>query len=170
VTIAPIRKTVQVKSAPEAAFTLFTGHIHRWWPAGIGIGAAPRVDLVIEPGAGGRWFERSADGAETPWGRVMAWEPPHRVLLAWQIGEGWRYDPALETEIEVVFEAHAGGTRVTLEHRHLERLGAQAAQIAQRLAGGWPGIVEGFAVWFDAAHSDAEQPETDQPDWKEDRR
>ncbi len=158
-TIAPIRKTVQVKAPPAGAFALFVGHIGRWWPAGIGIGAAPRVELVIEPGQGGRWFERSADGMETQWGRVIDWAPPKRLLLAWQIGEGWRFDPALETELELLFEPHQGGTRVTLEHRHLERLGAEAARIAERLAGGWPGIVEGFAAYGDTAHGDTARPE-----------
>jgi uncharacterized protein YndB with AHSA1/START domain len=156
-TIAPIRKTVQVKAAPSAAFALFTGHIGRWWPGEKAIGAAPHVDIVIEPEAGGRWFETSADGVETQWGRVMEWDPPHRLLLAWQIGDGWRFDPAVETELELTFEACEGGTRVSLEHRHLERLGPDAARIAQSLGGGWPGVVEGFAAWSDAAYVDTEE-------------
>ena len=146
-TIAPILKTVQLKITPERAFEMFTRHIGRWWPAGMTIGAAPAVDIVIEPQTGGRWFERDASGAETQWGRVMDWSPPHRLLLAWQIGEGWKFDPDLETELELAFHPQDGGCKVTMEHRHLERLGAGAASMAQMLGGGWPGIIDGYAAF-----------------------
>jgi uncharacterized protein YndB with AHSA1/START domain len=68
------------------------------------------------------------------------------LLLAWQIDAQWRYDPGLRTELELRFEPDAGGTRVTLEHRGLERLGSDAARIAGMLGNGWPGQLAGFAA------------------------
>jgi hypothetical protein len=149
VTIAPIVKTVDLKCAPARAFALFTGRMAAWWPASHHIGGAPFEEIVIEPAAGGRWFERSEDGAETPWGKVLAWAPPGRVLLAWQLRADWTYDPDFETEVEITFEPQGQGTRVRLEHRNLERYGADAEAIAASLGGGWPTIVEGFAAFAD---------------------
>jgi uncharacterized protein YndB with AHSA1/START domain len=146
-TIAPIRKTVTVAAPPQRVFELFTGHMGAWWPKGMTIGASPAAEILIEPRAGGRWFERSEDKVETSWGRVMAWEPPRRVLLAWQITSAWVYDPKFETELELTFAAEGAGTLVSLEHRNLERFGDDAARMAESLGGGWPGIIEGFAAY-----------------------
>ncbi len=149
-TIAPIVRTVQVKAPPAQAFDLFVRRMEDWWPKGRTIGRNPHVAIIAEPRAGGRWFERDAEGAETPWGQVLAWEPPFRLLLAWQINSQWAYDPALFTEVELTFvAAEAGGTVVTLEHRHLERFGAGAAQHAQLLGGGWPGYLAAFGQFAD---------------------
>jgi uncharacterized protein YndB with AHSA1/START domain len=143
--IAPIVQTIEVKVPPARAFAAFTGRMGDWWQGGT-IGKAPQVAIEMEPRPGGRWFERDAGGVETDWGRVLAWEPPSRLLLAWQIDAQWRYDPDLRTELELRFEPVAGGTRVTLEHRGLERLGSDAARIAGLLATGWPGQLAGFAA------------------------
>lgn len=144
-TIAPIVRSVTVKAPPARAFAVFTGSIAKWWPTGQTIGARPHVDIIIEPHGGGRWFERSADGVETEWGRVLAWEPPNRLLLAWQIGADFKYDASLETEVELTFVAKADGTLVTLEHRNLERFGAAAESMATTLGGGWPKFLQLFA-------------------------
>ena len=147
-TIAPIVHSVRVKAAPERAFDLFTGRMADWWPKGIG--KAPHAAIVMEPAAGGRWFERDADGNETDWGRVLAWEPPARVLLAWQISSRWTYEPELETEVELSFvAAEGGGTLVTLEHRRLEAFGADAARHAERLRGGWPTHLDQYVRFTD---------------------
>jgi uncharacterized protein YndB with AHSA1/START domain len=107
---------------------------------------------VVEPHPEGRWYERDAEGVETPWGKVLAWEPPGRALLAWQLNGQWTYDPDLVTELELTFEAlPAGGTKVTLEHRNLERLGPTAALLAEQLGNGWPGMLRAFADLADAA-------------------
>jgi uncharacterized protein YndB with AHSA1/START domain len=138
-TIAPIIRTVQVKAPPARAFELFALRMGDWWPKGGGVGKAPCVDVIVEPRADGRWFERDADGRETPWGKVLAWDPPGRLLLAWQLTPDWTYDPALVTEVELTFAAaEGGGTLVTLEHRHLEQFGARAAEHSEKLRGGWP--------------------------------
>jgi uncharacterized protein YndB with AHSA1/START domain len=147
--IAPIVCTVEVKAAPARAFELFASQMERWWPKGRTIGKAPHVAIVIEPQAGGKWFERDADGNETHWGKVLAWEPPSRLLLGWQINTAWVHDPDLLTEVELTFApAEGGGTHVTLEHRHLERFGGDAARHAERLGGGWPTKLAEFAEYI----------------------
>jgi hypothetical protein len=149
-TIAPIVHKVQVKAAPARAFELFTTRMGDWWPKGIG--KAPHAAVVIEPQAGGRWFERDADGNETDWGKVLAWEPPARLVLAGQITSRWSYDPELFTEVELSFApAEGGGTLVRLEHRKLEAYGADAARHAERLRGGWPTHIDLFVRFADAA-------------------
>jgi len=144
---APVRKTITVKATPARAFEVFTANMGRWWLHTHSIGAAPMQDVVIEPRAGGRWYELGEDGSQCEWDKVLAWEPPRRVLLAWQIGGDWKYDAALITEVEVIFIPDAGGTRVELEHRHLERMGAaaEAARQAVDSPGGWSGLLSAFA-------------------------
>jgi hypothetical protein len=145
-TIAPVVRTVQVNAPPARAFELFASRIGRWWPKTTSVGKTPFVDVIMEPRVGGRWFERDAEGAETQWGHVMAWEPPSRLLLAWQLNSQFTYDPDLVTEVEVTFAPAAeGGALVTLEHRHLERFGADAEKIATQLGGGWPTMLGHFA-------------------------
>jgi uncharacterized protein YndB with AHSA1/START domain len=146
--VAPIRHQIQVKAAPVRAFELFVGDIGRWWRKGMTIGATPHVDIVIEPRVGGRWFERGEDGRECDWGRVLAWEPPHRLLLAWQINQAFAFDPTLITELELTFAPAGGGSLVTLEHRDLHRLGVETAA---QLNGGWPGLLALYGQLVDAA-------------------
>ena len=148
--IAPIIRTVQVKAPPARAFDLFAKHMGAWWPKGSTVGKAPHAEIVIEPRVGGRWFERDADGNEAQWGKVLAWEPPARLLFVWQLNTQWRYDPDLMTEVEVTFAAVGSGTLVTLEHRHLERFGTDAAQHADKLRGGWPTRVVDFGRYADS--------------------
>jgi uncharacterized protein YndB with AHSA1/START domain len=150
-TIAPIVRTVQVKAAPSRAFELFVNHMQDWWPKGRTIGKNPHVTVVVEPKIGGQWFERDADGAETHWGKVLDWEPPARILLGWQINSQWTYDPDFLTELELTFTpVQEGGTLVTLEHRNLERFGADAQRHADMLGGGWPGYLAEFVKYADS--------------------
>ncbi|HVA12567.1 MAG TPA: SRPBCC family protein [Stellaceae bacterium] len=144
---APIRKSIRVDAAPARAFDIFTAGITRWWlkTHSISITKSPIQEVVIEPREGGRWYERGADGSECPWGKVLAWEPPTRLLLAWQINGGWQFDPALVTEVEIRFTPDGTGTRVELEHRHLERLGEHAGAMAQAFTGGWGTLLDSFA-------------------------
>jgi uncharacterized protein YndB with AHSA1/START domain len=145
VSIAPIVRSVVVQVPPTRAFELFTTRIQDWWPRHITIGSQPPVAVVLEPRVEGRWFERDAQGQETQWGKVLAWEPPDRFLLTWQIGTDWKYHADLITELELSFKPHSpSGTLVTLEHRHLERLGADAASHRALLDGGWPTLLGEF--------------------------
>lgn len=150
--IAPIVRSVVVKAAPARAFELFTTRMQEWWLLGkASIGRQPAVAVVLEPCVDGRWFERDAQGHETQWGKVLAWEPPHRLLLAWQIGADWAFHSDLVTELELTFAARpTGGTVVTLEHRHLERLGTDAARHRDMLDGGWPTLLGEFQKLADA--------------------
>jgi uncharacterized protein YndB with AHSA1/START domain len=144
---SPVRKSILVNAAPERAFAVFTANMGRWWLRTHSINGAPMQNVVIEPRVGGRWYEQGEDGSQCDWGKVLGWEPPRRVLLAWQINGEWKYDPALITELEVTFAAEGSGTRVVLEHRHLERMGAaaQAARDAIDSPGGWSGLLSAFA-------------------------
>lgn len=106
-------------------------------------------EAIIEPRVGGRWYERGEDGSECDWGKVLAWEPPSRLLLAWQLDARFRYDAAVATEVEVRFIADGpNATRVELEHRCLERLGKEAEALREKVAspGGWPLLLERFAA------------------------
>ncbi len=144
-TISPVRREVRTKAPPARAFEIFTGQMGLWWPKGRTVGAKPHVDLVVEPQAGGRWFERDADGVETLWGKVIAWEPPQRLLLAWQLDAERRYDPTLITEVEITFAPDdGGGARVTLEHRNLERFGKDRDTWAAAIARGWSEMLDIF--------------------------
>ena len=145
---APVRKVVQVGVSPQRAFEVFTAGFARWWPGSHHIGKAPYKTAVIEPRAGGRWYEIGEDGSECPWGDVLAWEPPTRLLLAWRIGADWQYHADLETEVEVTFVAEGAGARVTLEHRRLERMGEAAEGLRAQIdsEGGWTGILALYAA------------------------
>lgn len=146
---APVRKSIVVKAGIDKAFAVFTGSMGRWWPKSHSINrATEQVDVVMEPKPRGRWYERGADGSECQWGHVLAWEPPRRVLLAWQIGADWKFDPDFLTEVEIRFTAEsAETTRVDLEHRNLERFGERAAEshAAFDSDGGWSGILKVYA-------------------------
>jgi uncharacterized protein YndB with AHSA1/START domain len=146
VPIAPVRKSIRVAAAPARSFEVFTAGMVRWWDKQFSINKSPIQDIVMEPRSGGRWFERGTDGSECQWGKVLAWEPPDRLLLAWQITPMWQFDPALVTEVEVRFIADGTGTRVELEHR-LDGYGAAAAEMRQIFDGprAWQGLLENFA-------------------------
>jgi uncharacterized protein YndB with AHSA1/START domain len=145
--IAPVVKTVRVTLPPERAFAAFAEGIGDWWQKGKTIGAEPHVTIVIEPRPGGRWFERDARGVETQWGQVLAWDPPHRLLLGWQLDAKFRYDPAFLTEVELSFVADGDGTLVTLEHRDLERFGADAPKVRENIGEGWPFHLDAYAIY-----------------------
>ncbi len=145
-TIQPIVRTVEVKTPPAEAFALFTARMGAWWPMGRGTGKQPLVDVVMEPRVGGRWFERDKDGAETQWGDVLAWEPPRRLLLAWRLDSQFHYDPNFQTEVELTFsDGLDGGAVVTLEHRDLEKFGADAERLAASLGGGWASRLQDYS-------------------------
>ncbi len=144
---APIRKSVHVAASPQRAFDVFTAGMHRWWLPDHTLLASARQAIIMEPHQGGRWFERGIDGTECDWGRVLSWEPPARVLLAWQIDGQWRFDPEFVTELEIRFVADGtGGTRVELEHRNIERFGEHAEAARASLDSGWGKGLDAFAA------------------------
>lgn len=109
--------------APIArAFDVFTSRMGTWRPKEHHIGKTPFVDIVVEPRIEGRWYERCEDGSECQWGRVLAWEPPARLVLAWQLDTTFQFNPQLVTEVEVRFTSlDASSTRIDFEHRNLDR-------------------------------------------------
>ena len=147
--VPPVRREVVVAATAERAFKVFTDGIDRWWPREHHIGKSPLEREVLEPGVGGRWYGVSKDGTACDVGKVLVWEPPHRLVLAWQITSAWTYDPAFVTEIEVTFTSEgAKSTRVVVEHRDLDRYGVAAPDYRKAIdskEGGWGYILGCFA-------------------------
>ena len=147
-TIAPVRQSMTVPISAQRAFTLFTEGFNTWW-IGHHIGEAELAEAVIEPKVDGRWYERGVDGSECDWGKVLVFDPPGRLVLTWQLNADFRYDPDLAhaSEVEVLFTEENGQTRVDFEHRHIERLGAGADELAKSVSspGGWPSILDLYA-------------------------
>ncbi|HEX8642104.1 MAG TPA: SRPBCC family protein [Allosphingosinicella sp.] len=141
---APVRKTFRVKAPQQKAFDTFVAGMGGWWIKSHSLLASPQKDVVIEPRAGGRWYEIGEDGAEKDWGKVIEWEAPCRLLLAWQLDADWNYDPGFQTTVEVRFNAQGDETLVEFEHRDLDRFGARAAETAQGLDGGWDALLDGY--------------------------
>jgi uncharacterized protein YndB with AHSA1/START domain len=149
-TIPAIRRQITINAPVERAFAAFTAEFHTWWPPSFHIGATEMERAVIEPRVGGRWYERGVDGSECEWGSVLAWDPPTRLVLTWQINGAWEYDPepAHASEIEVLFRADGSDrTVVAFEHRHLDRL-AHADALAAAVGGeqGWHGVLAAFSA------------------------
>ncbi len=149
-TLAAVHKTITVQAGAERAFSVFTDDIDSWWPRSHHIGKMPMQKAVIEGWPGGRCYSEQVDGSECPWGRVLVWEPPARLVFAWQIGADWQYEPDLaqSSEVEVRFTPQPdGSTRVDLEHRNLERMrvGGQAMRTAVDSPGGWDGLLQMYA-------------------------
>ncbi|HEU4735039.1 MAG TPA: YciI family protein, partial [Kofleriaceae bacterium] len=129
-----VKKHIVVETSQQRAFRTFTDGINRWWPREHHNGSSPLERMVVEPRAGGRWYSICKDGSEVEVGKVVAWEPPGRLVLAWQLTAAWTYDPSFSTEVAVSFIAEgARRTRVELEHRQLERYGADSETMRKAL-------------------------------------
>jgi len=145
---APVRRSIEVNASQAKAFEVFAQKMNAWWPKSHHICKCDLDTHVIEPRAGGRWYERGVDGVECDIGKVLVWEPPSRLVLAWQLNPDWKFDPDLITEVEVQFIADgANATRVELEHRDLERFGDRVEAMRQQIDSdsGWIGLLQLFA-------------------------
>lgn len=144
-----IRKVVTVQAPPAVAWRVFTEKMGTWWPLdSYKIGRARAVDAVIEPRVGGRWYELGDDGSTCDWGRVLLWEPHSRLVLSWDINADFQYDPDLKTELELRFIPDGqSGTRVELEHRHLDRYGTRRDEMRRiyDTEGDWGRLLQSFA-------------------------
>jgi uncharacterized protein YndB with AHSA1/START domain len=100
----------------------------------------------METRLGGRWYELAKDGTQTTVGRIVVWEPPRRFVMTWDINSKWRPDATVSSEVEVRFIPDgARATRVELEHRKFEQMGAEAGESMRKdVDGGWPGMLERF--------------------------
>ncbi|HKF68674.1 MAG TPA: SRPBCC family protein, partial [Vicinamibacterales bacterium] len=152
-----VQRSVTVKAGLEHAFNVFTDGFDTWWPRSHHIGKKPLMKAVIEPRAGGRCFGREPDGNDCQWGTVTTWDPPNRLVIAWQIDPSWQFEPDLSkaSEVEVRFTAEAGEmTRVDLEHRHLERHGKDFEKVRVGVGGpgGWGGLLQMFGRTANVYH------------------
>ena len=152
--IPPIEGETTVNVSPDRAFELFTASIGSWWPRQYHIGAADVADVVLEPRVGGRWFERSVDGSECDWGRVLTWDPPERVVFTWQIGGDWQFDPDPDHASEIDVRFHADGpeqTTIEVQQRHFERLvgGESVHGAIEHGGGGWVALLQAFSGLVD---------------------
>jgi uncharacterized protein YndB with AHSA1/START domain len=135
--------TSLVVDAPvETAFDVFTADIASWWPPEHHLLQAPLSTMVFEPRVGGHVYDVGIDGTECRWARVLAYEPPSRVVFTWDISPAWQIqtDPAKTSEVEVRFVPEGEArTRVELEHRHLDRHGDgwEGVREAVGSSGGW---------------------------------
>jgi len=138
-----IRKRIIVASSPADAFRVFTEGVGSWWPARTHSIGEELVDaVVLECKPGGKFFERQPDGTTANWGEVIAWDPPQRLVIRWEVNPA---NPA--TEIEVRFSPIATGTVVELEHRGWERYGDNAAEkyAGYNSAEGWDLVLGRYA-------------------------
>lgn len=144
-----VRKVVTVEAPQAIAWRVFTAGMSSWWPlAQFKIGGANAVAAVVEPFAGGRWYEQGEDGSTCDWGTVLAWEPTSRLLLTWDINADWKHDPELRTEIEIRFISEGENrTRVELEHRRLDRYGSRRDEMRAIFdkGGDWGKLLARFA-------------------------
>ena len=115
--IEAVRKTITVDCVVEEAFRIFTTDAISWWPLGShSIHGDDVKEIVFEEREGGDIYELTADGRRGHWASVLVWEPPNRLVLAWNILER----ETIPTEVEVRFTPDGDTTRVDLEHRGWE--------------------------------------------------
>lgn len=141
--VKPVRKSVVVNTGVERAFELFIDKFDAIKPREHNLLSVPIAETVFEPRIGGHIYDVGIDGSQCKWARVLAYEPPSRVVFSWDIGPTWQLeaDPAKTSEVEVRFIAESDDrTRVELEHRHLERHGTAWRAVADGVDGeaGWP--------------------------------
>jgi len=144
------RATIVVEAPIERAFSVFTEGMGSWWPPEHHILEAELAELVFEPREGGHVYDRGVDGSECRWARVLAYEPPSRIVISWDINARWQIetDPEKTSEVEVLFLSEGPDrTRVELEHRNLERHGDGWEQMRDAVGSpaGWAGGLRLFA-------------------------
>jgi uncharacterized protein YndB with AHSA1/START domain len=130
-----VQSTIVVEAPIERAFRVFTEDFGSFKPPEHNLLGVEIAETVLEPRAGGRLYDRGVDGSECHWARVLAYEPPNRLVFSWDISPHWQLETDLEntSEVEVRFISETPErTRVELEHRNLDRHGA-----------GWEGVRDG---------------------------
>ena len=147
---ASVQSEIEVEAPIERAFAVFTEGIGSWFPSEYNLLGVDIAERVFEPRVGGRVYDRGVDGSECQWARVLAYEPPARVVISWDISPFWQLETDLEktSEVEVRFTAESPQrTRVQLDHRNLERHGDgwEGARDALTEEGGWEWCLQRFA-------------------------
>ena len=151
-----IRRQIVVDAPIDRAFAVFTERFGDFKPPEHNLLALPIAETVFEPRIGGNIVDRAADGTECRWARILAYDPPKRVVFSWDISPQWRVetDPELTSEVEVRFVAETPDrTRLELEHRHLDRHGPGWESVRDGVAddAGWPLYLARYASLFTAA-------------------
>jgi uncharacterized protein YndB with AHSA1/START domain len=142
--------SIVVEAPAERAFAVFTDGIGSWWDPDHHLLDGKLAEMIFEPRVGGHVYDRGVDGSECRWARVLAYEPPERFVISWDINLEWKLeaDPDKASEIEVRFVPEgAGRTRVELEHRHLDRHGEGWEKMRDSVGSpdGWGGTMRRFA-------------------------
>ncbi|HKU10805.1 MAG TPA: SRPBCC family protein [Sinomonas sp.] len=148
---AVVRKVITVEAPLERAFKVFTERFDEIKPHEHNLLPVPIAETVFEPRVGGHVYDRGVDGSECRWARVLAFEPPHRLVFSWDMGTTWQVEPDLAnaSEVEVRFMAEGPHrTRVELEHRHLDRHGPGWEDLYAGVDndGGWPLYLARYAA------------------------
>ena len=151
-----VRRHVVVEAPIDQAFTVFTERFGEVKPREHNLLGAPIAETVFEPKVGGHIYDRGVDGSECRWARVLAYEPPERVVFSWDIGPQWQLerDHDRTSEVEVRFVAESPSrTRVELEHRHIDRHGPGWPSVAGGVGdeAGWSLYLDRFAGLFRSA-------------------
>ena len=151
---AAVRKQITVDAPIERAFTVFTNRFGDFKPPEHNLLGAPIAETVFEPRVGGGITDRATDGSECRWARILAYEPPHRVVFSWDIGPQWQIEtnPELTSEVEVRFVSEGPErTRVELEHRNLDRHGPGWQSLGEGVDNdqGWPLYLARYAALFE---------------------
>jgi uncharacterized protein YndB with AHSA1/START domain len=145
-----VQAQIVVEAPIERAFEVFTKGIGSWFPREYNLLEVEIGERVFEPREGGNVYDRGVDGSECRWARVLAYAPPDRVVLSWDINPQWQIesDLAKTSEVEVRFVAETPErTRVELEHRNLDRHGEgwEGMRDSVDSPQGWPGCLQAFA-------------------------
>ncbi|MGW0436503.1 SRPBCC family protein [Micromonospora sp. NPDC003197] len=145
-----LRSTLYVSAPLERAFSVFTEGLADWWVKEYTwSGPDALAEIGIEPRDGGLAYEIGPHGFRCDWGRVLAWQPPYRMVLAWQIGPDRAPlpDPTGASEVECTFAPDEGDrTRVVVDHRHFDRHGEAAEGYRQALTAGWRELLSRYAL------------------------
>ena len=149
-TQASVRTQILVDATIARAFSVFTEEFDRIKPREHNMLDVEIAETVFEPREGGRIYDRGVDGSECQWARVLAYEPPNRVVFSWDISPQWQIetDHAKTSEVEVLFISETPErTRVELEHRNLDRHGEgwEGERDGVGSEGGWPLYLQRFA-------------------------
>ncbi|TYB44051.1 SRPBCC family protein [Actinomadura chibensis] len=146
-----VRRTIVVDATVERAFEMFTARFGDFKPPEHNLLGAPIAETVFEPKVGGHIYDRGEDGTECRWARVLAFDPPDRVVFSWDISPQWRIEtePDNTSEVEVRFVAESPErTRVELEHRNLDRHGPGWESVRDGVDNdeGWPLYLARYAA------------------------
>ncbi|MGH9155674.1 MAG: SRPBCC family protein [Acidimicrobiales bacterium] len=148
---AVVHHHVVVEAPVDRAFAVFTERFGDFKPAEHNLLGSPISETVFEPNVGGHILDRAVDGSECRWARILAYEPPNRVLFSWDISPYWQLeaDPDHTSEVEVRFIAETSQrTRLELEHRNLDRHGPAWDGVRDGVDGdsGWPLYLARYAA------------------------